>query len=198
MFDIREKAEQVQRAFLVGAYFNRRHADEARELLIELKDLVETLGITVVSTDLVFAREHTARHLIGKGKAAELIAKAKEMEADCIIFDNQLSPGQQRAWEGDANLSVIDRHEVILDIFNLRAKTREARLQVELARLAYSIPRLTRMWAHLDRQGGGSGGSTGGGSGAGGGGGAARGEGETQLEVDRRLVDKKSAETPPS
>jgi GTPase len=191
MFDIREKAEQVQRAFLVGAYFNRRHADEARELLIELKDLVETLGITVVSTDLVFAREHTARHLIGKGKAAELIAKAKEMEADCIIFDNQLSPGQQRAWEGDANLSVIDRHEVILDIFNLRAKTREARLQVELARLAYSIPRLTRMWAHLDRQGGGSGGSTGGGSGAGGGGGAARGEGETQLEVDRRLVDKR-------
>lgn len=191
MFDIREKAEQVQRAFLVGAYFNRRHADEARELLIELKDLVETLGITVVSKDLVFAREHTARHLIGKGKAAELIAKAKEMEADCIIFDNQLSPGQQRAWEGDANLSVIDRHEVILDIFNLRAKTREARLQVELARLAYSIPRLTRMWAHLDRQGGGSGGSTGGGSGAGGGGGAARGEGETQLEVDRRLVDKR-------
>lgn len=191
MFDIREKPDQVQRAFLIGAYFDRRKADEAKELLIELKDLVETLGIEVICADLVFAREHTARHLIGKGKAAELIAKAKELQADCIVFDNELSPGQQRAWEGEANLCVIDRHEVILDIFNMRAKTREARLQVELARLEYSIPRLTRMWAHLDRQGGGSGGSTGGGSGAGGGGGAARGEGETQLEVDRRLVDKR-------
>jgi GTP-binding protein HflX len=133
----------------------------------------------------------TARHLIGKGKAAELMAKAKELQVECIIFDNELSPGQQRAWEKESNLCVIDRHEVILDIFNMRAKTREARLQVELARLEYSIPRLTRMWAHLDRQGGGSGGSAGGGSGAGGGGGAARGEGETQLETDRRLVDKR-------
>ena len=119
------------------------------------------------------------------------MAKAKELQVECIIFDNELSPGQQRAWEKESNLCVIDRHEVILDIFNMRAKTREARLQVELARLEYSIPRLTRMWAHLDRQGGGSGGSAGGGSGAGGGGGAARGEGETQLETDRRLVDKR-------
>lgn len=191
MFDIRDKPSQVQRAFLVGAYFNRRKQDEASELLIELKELVRTMGIEVVAADLVFAREMTARHLIGKGKAAELIAKAKELQVECIIFDNELSPGQQRAWEKESNLCVIDRHEVILDIFNMRAKTREARLQVELARLEYSIPRLTRMWAHLDRQGGGSGGSAGGGSGAGGGGGAARGEGETQLETDRRLVDKR-------
>lgn len=191
MFDIRDKPSQVQRAFLVGAYFNRRKQDESNELLIELKELVRTMGIEVVATDLVFAREMTARHLIGKGKAAELIAKAKELQVECIIFDNELSPGQQRAWEKESNLCVIDRHEVILDIFNMRAKTREARLQVELARLEYSIPRLTRMWAHLDRQGGGSGGSAGGGSGAGGGGGAARGEGETQLETDRRLVDKR-------
>ncbi|MEQ1748003.1 MAG: GTPase HflX [Prosthecobacter sp.] len=191
MFDIRDKPSQVQRAFLIGAYFNRRKEDESNELLIELKDLVRTMGIEVVEADLVFAREMTARHLIGKGKAAELMAKAKELQVECIIFDNELSPGQQRAWEKESNLCVIDRHEVILDIFNMRAKTREARLQVELARLAYSIPRLTRMWAHLDRQGGGSGGSAGGGSGAGGGGGAARGEGETQLETDRRLVDKR-------
>lgn len=192
MFDIRAKPDQVQRAFLIGAYFDRRKAEEANELLIELKELVKTLGIEVVHAELVFAREHTARHFIGKGKAAELIAKAREVQADCIVFDNEISPGQQRAWEGESNLCVIDRHEVILDIFNMRAKTREARLQVELARMEYSLPRLTRMWAHLDRQGGGSGGGAGGGgSGAGGSGGAARGEGETQLEVDRRLADKR-------
>jgi GTP-binding protein HflX len=192
MFDIREKPQLVQRAFLIGAYFDRRKSDEANELLIELKELVETLGIEVISADLIFAREHTARHFIGKGKAAELMAKAHELQADCIIFDNEISPGQQRAWEGESKLCVIDRHEVILDIFNMRAKTREARLQVELARMEYSLPRLTRMWAHLDRQGGGSGGGAGGGgSGAGGSGGAARGEGETQLEVDRRMADKR-------
>lgn len=192
MFDIREKPDQVQRAFLIGAYFDRRKADEARELLIELKELVETLHINVIATELVFAREHTARHFIGKGKAAELMAQAHELQADCIVFDNEISPGQQRAWESESKLCVIDRHEVILDIFNMRAKTREARLQVELARMEYSLPRLTRMWAHLDRQGGGAGGGGGGGgSGAGGGGGAARGEGETQLEVDRRLADKR-------
>jgi GTP-binding protein HflX len=192
MFDIREKPDQVQRAFLIGAYFDRRKADEARELLIELKELVETLHINVIATELVFAREHTARHFIGKGKAAELMAQAQELQADCIVFDNEISPGQQRAWESESKLCVIDRHEVILDIFNMRAKTREARLQVELARMEYSLPRLTRMWAHLDRQGGGAGGGGGGGgSGAGGGGGAARGEGETQLEVDRRLADKR-------
>jgi GTP-binding protein HflX len=82
MFDIREKPDQVQRAFLIGAYFDRRKADEARELLIELKELVETLHINVIATELVFAREHTARHFIGKGKAAELMAQAHELQAD--------------------------------------------------------------------------------------------------------------------
>ncbi|MES2598146.1 MAG: GTPase HflX [Verrucomicrobiota bacterium] len=184
MFDIREKPQQVDKAFLIGAYFDRRKEDESRELLIELKDLVETLGIEVVAAELVFVREISPRVLLGKGKAAELMEKAKELEADCIVIDNELSPAQQRNWEGDSKLAVIDRHEVILDIFNMRAQTREARLQVELARLEYSIPRLTRMWAHLDRQGGGAGGGMGGA-------GAARGEGETQLEVDRRLADKR-------
>lgn len=145
---------------------------------------METLGIEVVAKELVFAREMTARHLIGKGKAAELMQAARDAGAECIVFDNELSPAQQRAWEGESKLCVIDRHEVILDIFNMRAKTREARLQVELARMEYSIPRLTRMWAHLDRQGGGAGGGAGGA-------GAARGEGETQLEVDRRMAYKR-------
>ncbi len=188
MFDIREKPQVVERAFLVGAYFNRRNSQEATDLLEELKELVNTLGVGIVGSDLVFAREHTARHLIGKGKAKELMDKAKDLGADCIVFDNELSPGQQRAWESESGLPVIDRHEVILDIFNMRAKTREARLQVELARMEYSLPRLARMWGHLDRQGGGAG--SGGGAG-GGGAGAARGEGETQLEVDRRLASKK-------
>lgn len=182
MFDIREKPSQVERAFLIGAYFDRRDAAEAGALLDELKELVSTLGIGIVGAELVFVRERTARHLLGSGKAAELMDRAKELSADCIVFDNELSPAQQRAWEGESGLCVIDRHEVILDIFNMRARTREARLQVELARLEYSLPRLTRMWMHLDRQGGSGGGS---------GGGAARGEGETQLEVDRRLASKR-------
>lgn len=184
MFDIREKPQVVERAFLVGAYFDRRKSQEGADLLQELKELVSTLGIGIVGESLVYAREHTARHLIGKGKAAELMEQAKQLQADCIVFDNELSPAQQRAWEAESGLLVIDRHEVILDIFNMRAKTREARLQVELARLEYSLPRLARMWGHLDRQGGGAGGG-------GGGAGAARGEGETQLEVDRRLAAKR-------
>lgn len=183
MFDIREKPERVERAFLVGAYFDRREEDDGAALLEELKELVETLGITVAGAELVFVREANPRYLLGKGKTAELIARAKELQSDCIVIDNELAPAQQRAWEQDANLCVIDRHEVILDIFNMRARTKEARLQVELARLEYSLPRLTRMWMHLDRQGG-----SGGGSGSAG---AARGEGETQLEVDRRLASKR-------
>ena len=192
MFDVREKPNKVERAFLIGAYFDRREGEDAQALLDELKELVETLSISVISTELVFVRDANPRYLLGKGKAAELIAEAKELGADCIVIDNELSPAQQRAWEQDSNLCVIDRHEVILDIFNMRARTKEARLQVELARLEYSLPRLTRMWMHLDRQGGGS---SGGSSGSGG---ATRGEGETQLEVDRRLsskrVDKLKAE----
>ena len=184
MFDIREKPNAVESAFLVGAYFDRRQKQEAHDLLEELAELVGTLGISICGKELVFAREHTARYLIGSGKSAELMKQAKELGADCIVWDNELSPGQQRAWESEGDICVIDRHEVILDIFNMRAKTREARLQVELAKMEYSIPRLTRMWAHLDRQGGGAGGGVGGA-------GAARGEGETQLEVDRRLASKR-------
>src|SRR5262245_21385457 len=183
MFDIRAKPNLVEKALLIGAYFHRDDAAEAEDLMRELKELVETLSIAVVETVTVFVREITPRYLTGSGKAAELMAHAKEMGCDCIIFDNELSPAQQRAWEEESGLCVIDRQEVILDIFNLRARTREARLQVAMARMEYSMPRLTRMWAHLDRQRG---------AGAGGGGdGAARGMGESQLEVDRRLAEKR-------
>ena len=165
MFDVRDKPKMVERALLVGGYFDRREADEANDLLNELQELVETLGINVVCKECVMVREFNPRYIVGKGKAAELMAQAKAMECDCIVFDNEMSPAQQRAWESESGLCVIDRHEVILDIFAMRARTNEARLQVELARLAYSLPRLTRMWAHLDRQGGGAGGAGSGGAG---------------------------------
>jgi GTP-binding protein HflX len=182
MFDIREKPKSVERAFLISAYFDRRESTESADLLAELKELVETLGIQVIEMSNIYVRETTARYLSGSGKCEELSLRAKALECDCIVFDNELTPAQQRAWEEESKLCVIDRHEVILDIFNMRAQTKEARLQVELARLEYSLPRLTRMWAHLDRQGG---------SGGGAGGAAAKGEGETQLETDRRLANKR-------
>jgi len=101
-----------------------------------------------------------------------------------IIIDNDLAPSQQREWEKLADLTVIDREEVILDIFARRAKTKEARLQVDLARMQYALPRLARMWGHLDRESAGSGG----GQSGQGGGGTSRGMGEKQIEVDRRLA----------
>ena len=182
MFDIKDKPNLVEKALLIGAYFNRNNLEETKELLAELRELTDTLGIGIADMILVNVREINPRYLVGSGKAKELMDQAKAQCCDCIIFDNELSPAQQRAWEEESGLCVIDRQEVILDIFNLRARTREARLQVALARMEYSLPRLTRMWAHLDRQRGQGGAGTGG---------AGRGEGEMQLEVDRRLADKR-------
>jgi len=181
MFDTREKPRMVESAFLIGAYFDRADEATALSLLDELAELVGTLGIAVAGRACVFVRDRNKRYLTGSGKAQELIAQAKESGADCIVFDNELAPSQQRAWEEEGDITVIDREEVILDIFRMRARTREARLQVELARMQYSLPRLARMWSHLDRQRGGSGGGKGGGA-------ASRGEGEQQIEVDRRLA----------
>lgn len=171
----------VEHAFLIGVYFNRNDEDSASKLLAELEELVTTLGVGVCGRACVFVRERSNRYLTGSGKARELIAEAQEAGADCIVFDNEISPSQQRAWEEEGDITVIDREEVILDIFRMRARTREAVLQVELARMQYSLPRLARMWAHLDRQRGGAGGGKGGSS-------ASRGEGEQQIEVDRRLA----------
>lgn len=184
MFEIRERPEMVERALLIGVYLDKREEDEAHDLLLELEALVDTLKIGIVESRLVYVRDSNKGLLTGKGKAEELMNLAEDLECDCIIFDNALTPIQQRNWEEKSGICVIDREEVILDIFDRRASTKEARLQVELARMQYSLPRLTRMWAHLDRQGGGSGGGKGGA-------GAARGEGEKQIEVDRRLARKK-------
>jgi GTP-binding protein HflX len=170
----------VERALLVRFYFDAREADEAESLLLELGELVKTLGIEVVESVMPRCREMHKKFLCGTGKAAEICELARAHECDVIVIDNGLAPSQQREWEKLADLCVIDREEVILDIFAKRAHTREARLQVELARMQYALPRLARMWGHLDREGG---------SGGGMGGGAARGMGEKQIEVDRRLAN---------
>lgn len=147
------------------------------EHLEELKGLVRTLDFEVSSESIVKIDEPRPRYLVGSGKAEEIARTARELRADCIVFDDELSPSQQRNWERLAGCAVIDRHEVILEIFAARASTREAALQVGLARMEYSLPRLTRAWTHLSRQHGGARGT--------------RGEGETQLEVDRRVVLQK-------
>lgn len=180
-FEIREKPEMVERALLVGLGMPGDSRRERTALLAELEDLVSNLGIGIVGTMLEFTREIQAKYLCGIGKAEEIRAKVEELNADCVIFDNLLSPSQQREWEKLTNVTVIDREEVILDIFAKRARTREAVMQVDLARMQYALPRMAGMWQHLDRQRGGSGGGKGGGA-------AARGEGEKQIEVDRRLA----------
>jgi GTPase len=173
MFEIKAKDKMVERALLVGAYTDTGKKAEAESLLAELEELVDTLGIPVVERTLVFHREQHARYLIGSGKAHEIVDLAKKHECDVLVFDNELSPSQQRNWEELAGITVADRQEIILDIFGARAQTREARIQVDLARMAYSLPRLTRAWSHLGQQGGGIG---------------AKGEGESQLEQDKRKI----------
>ncbi|HPA18102.1 MAG TPA: GTPase HflX [Verrucomicrobiae bacterium] len=167
---------KIDRALLVGIQTPRDDPDTTRDLLAELGELVRSLDIEIADSVMVKLRQMHAPLFVGTGKADELAALAKERGAEIIVFDNPLSPAQQRNWEKRSELCVIDREEVILDIFARRAQTREARLQVGLARLRYSLPRLTRAWTHLSRQAGGIGG---------------RGEGETQLEVDRRIVQQK-------
>ena len=163
----------VERALLIGAYTDNEQKPEAESLLAELVELVNTLGVPITDKMLLHHRETHARYLIGSGKAQELADRVKAEKLDVIIFDNELTPSQQRNWEQLTGITVIDRQEVIIDIFAKRAQTREARLQIDLARLEYSLPRLTRAWTHLVRQGGGIG---------------AKGEGESQLEQDKRRV----------
>lgn len=173
MFEIKQKDKMTERALLVGAYIDPAKKADAQSLLEELEELVDTLGIPIIERKLISHRENHARYLIGSGKAQEIVDFAKAHECDVLIFDNELSPSQQRNWEELAGMTVADRHEIILDIFGARAQTREARIQVDLARMQYSMPRLTRAWSHLGQQGGGIG---------------AKGEGESQLEQDKRKI----------
>lgn len=174
----------VERAFLVRVHTRDESAAFAADLLAELRELVATLGIGIVGMEPVRIRDWQSRLLMGAGKAEDILEQMREVEADCIVFDNDLSPAQQRNWEAFTGCTCIDRQEVILDIFGNRAQTREAKLQVELARMEYNLPRLKKAWSHLGRQ-----------SGGGGGGGAAqKGEGEQQIELDRRMVRARIAD----
>ena len=175
MFDVREKPKMVERAYLVGVAGPSDSDEDCSNLLDELEELVNTLKIGIIGKEQVRMRKPQARYLLGSGKMESVVARAKEIRADCLVFDAELSPAQQRNWESASGMCVIDRQEVILDIFSERAQTREAVLQVELARAEHSLPRLKNAWTHLSRQ-------------RGGGGVTQRGEGEAQIELDARMV----------
>ena len=177
-----------ERAILVGAVF--KSAAAHNDNLAELTALAQSAGAIVVDRLRQKISSINPATYIGKGKAQMLTDRVRRNKADIVIFDNDLSPGQIRELEKVINAKVLDRSELILDIFASRAKTRQARLQVELAQLEYTYPRLTRMWLHLDTLAGAGGGTA---VGAVGGIGT-RGPGEMQLETDRRLVSKRITE----
>jgi GTPase len=170
----------VERAYLVGVAGPADGDAATASLLDELQELVATLRIGIVGREQVRNRQPQARYLIGGGKMQAILERARAAEADCLVLDAELSPAQQRNWEAASGLCVIDRQEVILDIFSERARTREAVLQVELARSEHSLPRLKNAWTHLSRQ-------------RGGGGVTQRGEGEAQIELDARMVRQRIA-----
>ncbi|MDR1803665.1 MAG: GTPase HflX [Treponema sp.] len=169
--------EKSKRAFLIGVWEEKTSSAELDSLKAEFSSLVDTLGLEIVSQELIHVREKNAKFGIGTGKAGELAQKAVSLEADCVIFDRDLTPSQQRNWEELAGMPVIDRQELIIQIFASRAHTREAELQVNLAKLVYSLPRLQHKYIDLSRQRGGRYGT--------------RGAGETRLETDRRQVEQR-------
>jgi GTP-binding protein HflX len=170
-----ELTVHLERAFLVSVALPERPwvGDDPLE---ELRGLATTAGATVVGGLCQKRLKISPSSYIGKGKLEELQEQVQATDADVVIFDNDLSPGQGRNLEKATKVKVLDRSELILDIFATRARSHEARLQVELAQLEYSLPRLRKMWTHLSRFTGGIG---------------MRGPGETQLEEDRRLVDQR-------
>jgi GTP-binding protein HflX len=176
-----------ERAILVAAVIR---VPDGPDDLAELTALAESAGAVVVDRFQQKIRTINPATYIGKGKADQLAGRVRRFKADVVIFDNDLSPGQIRELEEIIKIKVLDRSELILDIFATRAKTRQAKLQVELAQLEYTYPRLARMWSHLDSVAG-AGGATA--AGAVGGIGT-RGPGEQQLEIDRRLVSKRITE----
>lgn len=176
-----------ERAILVAAVL---HAKSDSDNLVELTALAESAGAIVVDRFQQKIRTINPTTYIGKGKAELLAGRVRRFKANVVIFDNDLSPRQIHELEEIVRVKVLDRSELILDIFATRAKTKQAKLQVALAQLEYTYPRLTRMWAHLDSVAG-AGGATAAGMVGGIG---TRGTGEQQLEIDRRLVNKRITE----
>jgi GTP-binding protein HflX len=177
MIDVRPKKNQ-ERALLIGLEQNGVSKWDLRDSMEELAELANSAGAEVVNTVTQKLQKPTAPYYIGKGKAELIKESFKDQHVTSVIFDDELSPAQGRNLENLLSRKVLDRTQLILDIFAQRARSREGRLQIELAQLQYLLPRLTRMWSHLSRQTGGIG---------------TRGPGETQLEVDRRRVQERIA-----
>lgn len=172
------RSEAMERVILVGLELPGSNRWDLEDSLSELAQLAATAGAQVIETVFQKMEKPTAPYYIGKGKAEEIAKLCTRHQANSLIFDHELSPAQGRNLERITSRKVLDRTQLILDIFAQRARTREGRLQIELAQLQYLLPRLTRMWSHLSRQTGGIG---------------TRGPGETQLEVDRRRIQERIA-----
>ena len=179
MFE-KTQVKEINRAILAGLNSPclSREENATEESLDELAALLDTAGGICLGTVLQNKSTPDPRTFIGEGKAAEIKELAGRLGADIVIFDNPLSPSQQRVLTGELGVTVMDRSALILDIFAKRARTSEGRLQVALAQYKYLLPRLTGMWKHLERQEGAIG---------------TRGPGETQLESDRRHIHRKIA-----
>ena len=174
---IETRNTRPDRVFLVGVELKSGNHADTRDSLAELGELAATAGGEVVGDGLQKIEAPNPATFIGKGKAEEFAHFCKRHDVDTVIFDDDLSPAQSRNLERIFNCRVQDRTSLILDIFAQRARTREGKLQIELAQLEYLLPRLTRFWTHLSRQRG----STG----------SIGGEGESQLEADRRKVQER-------
>ena len=175
MIEKKESTISTEDAFLVGAIFGELSSDKVNEHLEELELLAKTAGANVVHSYTQKLNRINPSFFIGPGKAQLIIEHAKSLNVKLIIFDDELSPAQIKNFSNlSKSIKVIDRSSLILEIFSQHAKTKEAKTQVELAQLEYLLPRLTRAWTHLERQMGGIG--------------TRAGAGETQIEVDRRLV----------
>ncbi|HTX22517.1 MAG TPA: GTPase HflX [Candidatus Aquilonibacter sp.] len=174
---IETRNTRPERVFLAGAELKSRNGADVRELLAELAELAQTAGAEIVGDGIQKMESPNAATFIGKGKAEEFAAFCKRNGVDTVIFDDELSPAQSRNLERIFNCKILDRTALILDIFAQRARTREGKLQIELAQLQHLLPRLTKFWGHLSRQAGGIG--------------MRGGEGESQLEADRRKVQER-------
>jgi len=176
---IETRNRRTERVFLVGVELKSRNGLDPGDSLEELAELAATAGGTVVGEGTQKMAAPCAATFIGGGKAEEFALHCRRADVDTVIFDEELSPAQSRNLERTFNCKVLDRTSLILDIFAQRAHTREGKLQIELAQLQHLLPRLTRFWGHLSRQKGGIG--------------MRGGEGETQLETDRRRVQERIA-----
>jgi len=166
---------KTEKAILVGAIHGKLTEESVLEHLDELELLAETAGAETIGKITQRINRINPAFYIGRGKAEEIVSQAEELDAQLIIFDEELSPAQIKNYQKiTENIKIIDRSALILDIFRHHAKTKEAKTQVELAHLQYLLPRLTRLWTHLERQMGGVG--------------TRAGAGETQIEVDRRII----------